>query len=98
MERIISTGGGAKSDLWSQMKANITGYEVAIPQNEEAACLGAAIIGAVSTGEFKSYDEAIEKCVSITKQFRPENREPYQKKNRIFRDLYNATESLAQTQ
>ena len=93
--RIISTGGGAKSDLWSQMKANISGYEVAIPQNEEAACLGAAIIGAVSAGKFKSYDEAIEKCVSIKKRFRPENREPYQKKNQLFRDLYNATKSLA---
>ena len=30
VDRIISTGGGARSDLWSQLKANITGYEVAI--------------------------------------------------------------------
>ena len=88
VDRIISTGGGAKSDLWSQLKANITGYEVAIPLNAEAACLGAAMIGAVSAGVFSTYPQAIDQCISIKKQFTPQNRDPYLKKNELFRDLY----------
>lgn len=87
-KRIISTGGGAKSDLWSQIKANITGYEVTIPSNREAACLGAAIIGAVKGGVFSSYEEAIEQCVSIKKQFFPRDNEPFLKKHELYQALY----------
>ena len=94
VEKIISTGGGAKSDLWSQLKANITGYEVAIPSNEEAACLGAAMIGVVSEGVFQSYEEAINKCVSIKKQFLPKEMEPFSKKHILFRNLYEALASV----
>ena len=90
VERIISTGGGAKSDLWSQLKANITGFEIAIPLNEEAACLGSAMIGAVSDGVFESYEKAIEKCVSIKKQFKPKEVEVYEKKHALFLKLYES--------
>lgn len=88
--RIISTGGGARSDLWSQIKANITGYEVAIPSNEEAACLGAAIIGAVADKKFVNYEEAIKNCVSIKKQFFPKDKSLFLRKHELFRNLYKA--------
>jgi len=88
VERIISTGGGAKSDFWSQIKANITYKEVAIPANTEAACLGAAIIGAVSEGYFSTYDEAANNLISIEKWFVPKDKEIYQKKHKIYKKLY----------
>lgn len=88
-DMIISTGGGAKSDFWSQLKADITGLTVAIPQNEEAACYGAAIIGAVSQGVFNGYDEAISKCISIKKRFYPKQRELFARKHELFNDIYN---------
>jgi xylulokinase len=87
-ERIISTGGGAKSALWSQMKADITGYHVAIPQNEEAACLGAAIIGAVSEGIFPDFQQAVEHCVAIKKTYVPQNAAVFEKKHAMFHLLY----------
>jgi len=88
VSRIISTGGGARSDIWSQIKANITGKIVAIPSNEEAACLGSAIVGAVSEGDFDSYDEAITKCVSIKKQFQPKDIDKYNEKHKRFNEVY----------
>jgi xylulokinase len=94
VERIISTGGGAKSDLWSQLKANITGFEIAIPLNEEAASLGSAMIGAVSDGVFESYEKAIEKCVSIKKKFKPKEIEVYEKKHALFLKLYESLISV----
>ena len=87
-DKIISTGGGARSDLWSQMKADITGHEVIIPSNEEAACLGAAMIGALSEGVFSTYKDAISHCVSLKKQFKPQNEEVYKKKHALFQKLY----------
>ena len=59
--QIISTGGGARSKIWSQMKASIKNCEIQIPVNEEAACLGAAIIGAVDEKLYPSLDIAIGK-------------------------------------
>jgi xylulokinase len=68
---ITSSGGGAKSDLWSQIKADICGLEVRIPAESEAACFGSAIIAAVNSGAFKTYDEAVTACVHIAKYFTP---------------------------
>lgn len=89
-DRIISTGGGAKSDLWSQMKADITGLTVEIPADNEAACLGAVIMGAVNDGLFSSYKEAVESAVTIRKKFRPRSIETYSVKKAGFNVLYRA--------
>ena len=42
-DHIIATGGGAKSPVWCQLQADITGLPVIVPREKEAACLGAAI-------------------------------------------------------
>jgi sugar (pentulose or hexulose) kinase len=88
VDKIISTGGGARSDLWSQLKADITDHQVLIPSNEEAACLGAAIIGAVSEGTIKNYQEAIQLSVSMKKQFLPSNSAALKHKHDLFKNLY----------
>ena len=86
--KIISTGGGAKSDLWSQLKADIIGLPVEIPGENEAACLGAAMMGAVECGDFSDYRSAVNKCVTITKRFEPRNMNRYQSKKSGFDILY----------
>lgn len=85
---IISTGGGAKSDVWSSIKAGVTNREVRIPCNTEAACMGAAIIGAVTEGLFGSYEEAIIHCISMKKTFQPVKQNEYSQKHRMFNLLY----------
>jgi sugar (pentulose or hexulose) kinase len=90
-DMIISTGGGARSEIWSQMKADLTRHTVAIPENEEAACLGAAMIGAVSAGIFTSYEEAVKQCVTIKKVFHPQPAEGLAKKHDLFNMLFDQT-------
>ena len=53
---VLATGGGSKSDVWCQLQADITGLPIMIPKEKEAACLGAAIIAAVSDGSIKSFE------------------------------------------
>lgn len=88
-KEMISTGGGAKSHFWSQLKADITGLKVAVPENEEAACYGAAIIGAVADGTFNSYEEAVKSCVYIKKYYYPCKNATYDKKYKLFNDIYD---------
>ena len=90
-EKIISTGGGAKSALWSQIKANICRLPVAIPADEEAPSLGAAIIGAVALGSYSSYKEATDQCVRIKTVYYPDSdAKPFEEKFQLFCNLYDA--------
>ena len=90
LERIIATGGGAKSPVWCQMQADITGLPVCIPAEKEAACLGAAMICAVSCGQFDSFRAAAEACVAMSMQYAPSPDERLDRKYRRFNALYEA--------
>ena len=47
---ILSMGGGAKSDLWCQIKADICGIPVSTPASGETTLLGAAALGGSALG------------------------------------------------
>ena len=87
---IIATGGGAKSPIWCQMQADITGLPVRIPKEKEAACLGAALIAAVSDGNFESFEAATDACVQMHMQYAPNPTERTERKYRQFCALYKA--------
>ena len=87
---IIATGGGAKSPIWCQLQADITGLPVQIPAEKEAACLGAAIIAAVGDGHFANYEEAVAATVKMLMQYAPHPCDRLERKYRRFNALYKA--------
>lgn len=89
-EAIIATGGGAKSAIWCQLQADITGLPVRIPKEKEAACLGAAMIAAVQGGTFQCLHCAAKKCVQMTSEYTPHPTEAIEKKYQKFNAFYNA--------
>lgn len=95
---IIATGGGAKSDIWCQMQADITGLPVVRPVEMEAACLGAAMIGAVSQGVYGSYAEAAEAAVSMERRFEPRKQPAYERNYRRFCALYRSAVEIMDIQ
>ncbi len=86
---IIATGGGAKSPVWCQLQADITGLPVQIPAEKEAACLGAAMIAAVSHGRFADVTEAVKECTAMTAAYLPHPTEHTETKYRRFCRLYD---------
>jgi sugar (pentulose or hexulose) kinase len=90
LERIIATGGGAKSPIWCQLQADITGLPVCIPAEKEAACLGAAMICGVSDGRFATLEEAVATCVGMNAQYEPHPSARLDRKFRRFHALYEA--------
>lgn len=64
VEEIRIMGGGAKSPLWCNMKANITGKKLVTLRNKETACLGSAILAGVGAGAFASVDAACKKIAT----------------------------------
>ena len=87
---IIATGGGAKSPIWCQLQADITGLPVNIPTEKEAACLGITMVAAVSDGRFATLEEATQHCVSFSNTYSPAPTEETERKYRRFCALYEA--------
>lgn len=65
------TGGHAKSRLWRQIKADVTGRRVIVTAVKEAAALGSAMLAAVGIGLFKSPEEAVEHMVHVEQETKP---------------------------
>ena len=56
----VATGGGAKSDAWLQIKADIFGVPFVRLRVTECGLLGAAILAGTATGVFKTPEEGVE--------------------------------------
>jgi xylulokinase len=66
------TGGGAQSDRWLQIKADILGTPLVRPRITEAGALGAAVLAGVGAGLFASPDEAVSALVKVDRVFEPD--------------------------
>lgn len=99
MDVIRAMGGGAKSDLWVQMKADITGRALERPRVTDTAVLGAAMFAAVGHGAFRSLEEGSEAFAKVERLFEPEARnhvryeELYQKYRALYRHVYHSAGS-----
>jgi len=71
ISEIRLTGGGAKSDIWAQMFADITGLPVVIPGSSETGALGAMICASVASGQYQTIEEAVNNVVGIKDTFYP---------------------------
>lgn len=70
--KIISLGGGAHSDTWLQIKADVLQLPIETMQCEESACLGAAILAGTGAGIFKDINTATAEMCKIKQQFLPD--------------------------
>lgn len=57
IREVITTGGGSRSQLWNQIKANVCNLPVVTLKNEETALLGDAILAGVAGGIYPSITE-----------------------------------------
>jgi xylulokinase len=58
-------GGGARSPLWLQIKADVTGRPVRALLGGNATATGAAMLAAVASGHFRDLGEAASRCVRL---------------------------------
>ena len=93
IKQIRTMGGGSKSDIWNQIKADITGKTLCITYSaQDTACLGAAILAGKAMGYFNSIEEACDSMVSIKKTFVPD-----EKRHTIYLKQYEKFKLLFQS-
>ena len=89
-------GGGARSDLWRQIQADVYGHEVEILAAEEGAAYGAALLAGVGAKWWNSVEEACDAVVEVKQRVKPEKsaaatmKSQYQK----YRRIHNAMKSV----
>ena len=81
VSRIVATGGGSRSALWLQIKADMFGVPVMTPVSPERACLGAAMLASVALGRQRNVAQATEAMLSPGHVFEPEPTQAAQYRN-----------------
>lgn len=99
VREIRTMGGGSKSDVWNQIKSDITGKQFYTTQSaQDAACLGAAILAGTATGVFDSIASACESMIKIKKVYEPDekNHGVYEEQYEKYKALFRAMEPIFQ--
>lgn len=96
-DEIRVVGGGARSDLWLGIKADVTGRTVRALAQDEATAVGAAMLAAVAGETFRDLDEAVAVLATLAPQrWEPEplNRPAYGAAYEAYRRLFDAMEPV----
>ena len=96
INELRAIGGGARSEIWLQMKADVTGIPVVVPKITEAASWGAAILGGVAAGCYRDAASAADTALSFEREYQPnsEKREKYLKRYKLYKQVYPKMNSI----
>ena len=94
---LMVTGGGARSDAWMQIQADVLGLRITRPEIIEAGTLGAALLAGLATKVYADASEAVAATVRIERVFEPDHGRAaaYREKYEKFRRLQQAAQVLA---
>ena len=92
---VRASGGGARSEVWRQIQADVFGFSLSTLSVDEGPALGAALLAGVGTGVYSSIEEACSAVVKVagTTPVIRENAELYARQYEIYRGLYPALKS-----
>ena len=87
---VRASGGGARSQLWRSIQADVFGTEIVTINATEGPALGVALLAGVGTGVYPSVEEACKATIQITSQIKPDSRNMtiYNEYYKVYRALY----------
>ncbi len=90
IEEVRVAGGATRNDVWNQIKADVLGQRVLVPEIPDSGMLGAAIIAAWGTGYFENLSEASQAMVKFRAilEPNPEDHRAYTQLFEFYRSLY----------
>nr|WP_188910799.1 FGGY family carbohydrate kinase [Aureimonas endophytica] len=96
VERVIASGGGAKTELWLRIKASIYGVPILVPEEAECGVVGCAALAQTATGRHRDLVAAAGALVRHGAEIAPEPAwaELYARMQPIFDRLYAQSQPL----
>jgi len=97
ISELRAIGGGARSDIWMQIKSDITNKKIVTLNVTEGGCLAAAILAGTAIGIYGDINEAISKVIKIKKEFYPDQKQHrrYLSKFEIYKEIYPAIKEIS---
>ena len=94
--RLACVGGGARSAVWNQIKADVLQVPIRLPRTATGAPLGDALAAGVATGVYASFEEAVRRVVRVEREFAPDPalRARYDALYQVYVGLYPALGEL----
>jgi len=96
LDRLIASGGGAKTELWLKIKASATGLPILVPEEAECGVIGCAAMVAAVAGRFSNVQGAAEAFVRYGAEIAPDPAwaERYARMQPVFDRLYRHSQAL----
>jgi xylulokinase len=93
LDRIIAVAGGAKTNLWLEIKAGIYDCPIVIPSEPECGVLGCAILAGLCAGLYSDLGVTVSKLVRYNREIlpNPDWVERYRKMQSVFDALYESS-------
>jgi xylulokinase len=90
ISELHAVGGGARSPLWLQLKADICRLPLIVPEVTEAACLGAALLAGVAAGVYPDLSGAVAQTVRVQRRVEPHpgSMSAYEVRYNLYRQMY----------
>ena len=95
-DRLVATGGGAKSKLWMQIKADVLGIPFDTLEVEDAGTVGCAMMAGVAAGAFADLSSAGAVLIRPSGSYEPDRtrHEAYDRVYERYLKLYGAVRPL----
>ncbi len=89
---LACVGGGARSAVWNQIKADVLQRPILLPRAAAGAAMGDAIVAAAGAGLYASVEEAVTRMVEGGAEYRPRPQYAglYDELYAVYRSLYPA--------
>ncbi len=96
IEKVIASGGGAKTELWLRIKASIYGIPIVVPKEAECGVVGCAAMAATATGRFARVEDAVDAFVRTADEIAPDPEwvERYARMQPLFDRIYHHSQAL----
>ncbi len=96
LKNAVATGGGANSERWLQIKADIQNVPIKALRSSEGGLCGCAMLQAVALGGAKDLYEARELFVRYAKEFVPKEKKhsAYEKQYQTYKKIYQTVKEL----
>ena len=95
-DEVLAIGGGARSGLFNQIKADIMGLPYAPLERDDLTMLGASIIGGYAVGIYSDIKQTAERYAHAQTRFEPneKNHAAYQPYARLYESAYDTLRPL----
>jgi xylulokinase len=90
VNEVRTVGGGSRSALWNQIKADVLGVPVLLPRTSVGAPFGDAILVGLGLGLYPDVQQALQEMVQIEHYIEPDMKAHvfYQEMFQIYRSIY----------